>query len=54
MKKTAREMQMDLMDRYYENTLKLMNGRSEEEKQRILHEAINTFTFACERIPCND
>ena len=49
---TTKEMQADLLRRYYENTLELAEqAETAKEKQEILHDAATVFCVSCERIP---
>ena len=48
----VKEMQEDLLRRYYENTINLLNSGAldDYDENKVLHEAVNTFAFACGKI----
>lgn len=48
---TVKEMQEDVLRRFYESSIKLLENKklSEAERNQILHETANVFGFACEK-----
>lgn len=52
---TTREMKEDLLARFYENTVELLDQTDpddKEKKQEILHAANCVFSVGCEKISC--
>lgn len=55
---TLKEMHKDLLSRFYQKTTALLeapeSNMSDAEKQQMLREAANVFSFACEKLSGND